>query len=162
MSWPLLESSCLCGLRIAVFLTYCWPNLWLNSEVSSPILPHVSFSFSSRGCRNYHLIDNTRWIWPLSITIPSQYSPRSYCRASLVDQMVKNLPAMWETQVRSLDQEDPLEKEWLPTPVFLPGESHGPRSLTGYHPQGHKDLDTTKWLTTMSYCRSLPCQALVP
>ena len=37
-------------------------------------------------------------------------------------QMVKNLPAMQETQARSLGQEDPWRKEWLPTPVFLPGE----------------------------------------
>ena len=34
-----------------------------------------------------------------------------YRRASLVAQMVRNLPAMWETRVRSLGQEDPLEKE---------------------------------------------------
>ena len=33
-----------------------------------------------------------------------------YVRASLVAQMVKNLPAMYETQIRSLGQEDPLEK----------------------------------------------------
>ena len=39
--------------------------------------------------------------------------------------MVKNLPAMQETRVRSLGREDPLEKEMAPTPVFLPGESHG-------------------------------------
>ena len=45
--------------------------------------------------------------------------------ASLVAKMVKNLPAMWETQVRSLGQEKPLEKEWQPTPLFLPGEFHG-------------------------------------
>ena len=37
-------------------------------------------------------------------------------------QIVKNLPAMWETQVLSLGPEDPLE--WLPTPAFLPGEFH--------------------------------------
>ena len=43
-------------------------------------------------------------------------------RTSLVAQIVKNLPAMWETQVLSLGQEDPLE--WLPTPVFLPGAFH--------------------------------------
>ena len=36
-------------------------------------------------------------------------------------QTVKNLPAVQETQVRSLGREDPLEKEWQPTPVFLPG-----------------------------------------
>ena len=35
---------------------------------------------------------------------------KSYARASLVAQMVKNLPTMWETQVRSLGQEDPLKK----------------------------------------------------
>ena len=37
-------------------------------------------------------------------------------RASLVVQMVKNLPAVQETQVQSLGREDPLEEEWQPTP----------------------------------------------
>ena len=35
-------------------------------------------------------------------------------------------------------------RKWLPTPVFLPGESHGWRSLAGYSPWGHKELDTTE------------------
>ena len=43
--------------------------------------------------------------------------------ASLVAQMVKNLPSMQETQVCSLGQEDPLKKEMATTPVFLPEES---------------------------------------
>ena len=43
--------------------------------------------------------------------------------ASLVAQMVKNLPTTQETWVQSLGQEDPLEKGMQPTPVFLPGES---------------------------------------
>ena len=38
-------------------------------------------------------------------------------------------------------------REWQPTPVFLPGESHGQRSLVGYSPQGHKEMDTTEQLT---------------
>jgi len=53
--------------------------------------------------------------------------------ASLVAQMVKNPPAM---QVRSLGCEDPLEEAWQPTPVFLPGESCGQRSLADYSPWG--------------------------
>ena len=57
--------------------------------------------------------------------------------AFLVAQMVKNLPAMWETQVRSLGQEDPLEKEWQPTPLLLPGEFHGQRGLVSYSPWSH-------------------------
>ena len=45
---------------------------------------------------------------------------------------------MQETQFQSLDREDPLQKEMVTTPVFLPGESHGQRSLEGYNPWGHK------------------------
>ena len=42
---------------------------------------------------------------------------------------VKNLPVIQETQVQSLDQEDPLKKGMLPTLVFLPGEFHVQRIL---------------------------------
>ena len=37
-------------------------------------------------------------------------------------------------------------RKWQPTPVFLPGESHGQRSLVGYSPRGRKELDTTERL----------------
>ena len=50
-------------------------------------------------------------------------------RASLVTQMVKNLPATHETWVQSLGWEYPLESGRLPTPVFLPEEFHEERSL---------------------------------
>ena len=40
----------------------------------------------------------------------------------------------------------PMSREWYPTPVFLPGKSHGQRSLAGYHSCGHKELDTTEQL----------------
>ena len=36
----------------------------------------------------------------------------------------------------------PWRRKWQPTPVFLPGKSHGQRSLVGYSPQGHKESDT--------------------
>ena len=60
----------------------------------------------------------------------------------------KNLLAMRETSVRPLGWEDPLEEGMAPTPVLLPGESHGQRSLAGYSPWGRKELDTTERLTT--------------
>jgi len=41
----------------------------------------------------------------------------------------------------------PWRREWQPTPVFLPGESHGQRSLGGYSPRGRKELDTTEGVT---------------
>ena len=40
----------------------------------------------------------------------------------------------------------PWKGKWLPTPVFLPGKTHGERSLAGYTPQGFKESDTTEWL----------------
>ena len=42
-------------------------------------------------------------------------------------------------QVRSLGWEDLLEEDMQPTPVFLPGEPHGHRSLVGYSPRGRKE-----------------------
>ena len=41
-------------------------------------------------------------------------------------------------------REIPGRRDWLPTPVFLPGEFHAQRSLLGYSPQCCKELDTTK------------------
>ena len=40
--------------------------------------------------------------------------------------------------------------EWLPTPVFLPGEFHGQWSLASYCPWGHKEVDTTEKLNITS------------
>ena len=62
-------------------------------------------------------------------------------------QTVNNPPTMQETQVRSLDWNIPWRREWLPIPVFLPGEFHGQRNLVGYSPWGRKESDTTERLT---------------
>ena len=50
--------------------------------------------------------------------------PLQYHWASLVAQLVKNPPAMRETWVQSLGWEEPQRRERLPSPVFLPRESH--------------------------------------
>ena len=67
-------------------------------------------------------------------------------------QTVKNSPGMQETQVQSLGWEDPWRRKWQPTPVFVPGESHGQRVLVGYSPRGCKESDTTEQLTTTERC----------
>ena len=63
---------------------------------------------------------------------------------------------MQETQVQSLGQEDSLEKEMATALIFLPGESHGERSLVGYSPCDYKEPDTTKRLTLSCTKHSLP------
>ena len=60
-------------------------------------------------------------------------NPLQYSWASLVAQLVKNLPAMQETWVRKI-----WRRERLPTPVFWPGEVHGQ-----YSPRGRKEWDMT-------------------
>ena len=62
-----------------------------------------------------------------------------YEQGSLVAQRVKNLPAMPGTQVRSLGQEDPLEKEMAAHSSLLARNSHGQRSLVGCSPGGVKE-----------------------
>ena len=54
--------------------------------------------------------------------------------------MVKNPPAGAGDTASISESEDPLEKQ-QPTPVFLPGKSHGQRSLAGYSSRDHKELD---------------------
>ena len=90
-----------------------------------------------------------------------------FFRAPLMAQKVKNLPATQEIWVRSLGWKDLLEKEWQPTSVFLLGEFHAQKSLTGYSPWGRKELDMTEWLTLSHFQgffskprRSLPKETL--
>ena len=65
-----------------------------------------------------------------------------YSWASLVDQLVKNLPEMWETWVWSLSWMTSWRRDGLPSPVFWPGKFH-----ELYSPWGCKELDTTEWLS---------------
>ena len=62
--------------------------------------------------------------------------------------MIKNPPANAE-EARNLglipgSGRFPWRRAWQPTPVFWPGEFHGQRSLAGYSPWGHTELDTTE------------------
>ena len=64
--------------------------------------------------------------------------------AFLVAQMIKNLPAMRETWFNAWVRKIPWRSKWQHTPVFLPGEFHGQRSLEGYSLWGHKESYTTE------------------
>ena len=55
----------------------------------------------------------------------------------------------------------PWRRKWQPTPVFLPGEAHGQRSLVGYSPWGRKESDTTKRLSRGRGTTNIPEPFLV-
>ena len=68
--------------------------------------------------------------------------PLQYSWASLVAQLVKNLPAVQETWVQPWVGKIPWRREQLPIPVFWPGEFH-----RLYSTWGLKESDTTEWLS---------------
>ena len=61
--------------------------------------------------------------------------------------MVKNLPAIQETQLKSLGREDPMEEEMAIHSSILTWRIPWTESLVGYSPWGHKELDATERLT---------------
>ena len=61
--------------------------------------------------------------------------------------VLKNLPAKVEDMRHGFDPwvgKNPWRRKWQPTPIFLPGNFHGQRSLAGYSPWGRKESDTTE------------------
>ena len=122
--------------------TYTY-NIYIKLEVNAvkksslSKMLRISFELSLKG-----VVDKICEIW-----------------ASLAAQTVKNLPAMKETWPPSLGREEPLEKgfwsrKWQPTPVFLPGEFQGQRTLAGYRAWGLKEWDSTERLTLLLYFTS--------
>ena len=82
------------------------------------------------------------WMWVFLRLIKDPH------QASQVVLVVKNLPAN-AGDIRNVSSipgsgRSPGGRAWQLTPVLLPGESHGQRSLVGCSPQGHKELDVTE------------------
>ena len=76
--------------------------------------------------------------------------PHQYSWASLVAQMVKNLPAMWETWVQSLSGNIPWRRAWQPTVVFLLGESPWTEE-----PGGLQSMGSQSWTRLSTQYNSL-------
>jgi len=70
--------------------------------------------------------------------------PLQYSWASLVAQMVENPLAVPETWFNPWVEKISWRRAWQPTPVFLPGEFHGQRSLAGYSPWGRRESGITE------------------
>ena len=81
------------------------------------------------------------------IIFPSaHHSPGIRVKWSPLGQTVKHLPTMQQTGFDPWVGKILWRRKWQPTPVLLPGKSHGWRSMVGYSPWGHKESDTTEQL----------------
>ena len=103
----------------------CWPIFFHLSQIYLQLLVFISL---------------------LSVSISSTILYSTYKETPLVFQMIKCLPTLWETWVRSLGREDLLEEETATHSNILPGKFHGQRSLVSYSPLGPSESDTTERL----------------
>ena len=82
----------------------------------------------------------------VSVFLANKLIIHPFTHLQTLAQMVKNLPARWETWVRSLSWEDPLQKGTATHSSILAWRIHGQRRLAGYSPWGHKESDRTEQL----------------
>ena len=130
MSTPLARDSCPRCLRESNSSFYCRT---LPSSGSSFEPPRGGVYFHTTGCEQHRrpMQGAGKHLWVLESFLGGIVKTRDVPS----DSAVKSLRAMQETQetrIRSLGREDPWRRARQPTPVFLPGESHGQRSLAGY------------------------------
>ena len=90
----------------------------------------------------------TIWGKGLGIGLPPRFWSLMVVFGTIVALAANNLPTN-AGDVRDTDsgpwvRKIPWKRTWQPTPVFLPGESHGQRSLAGYSPYDHKELDMSE------------------
>ena len=133
ISWNLLKLMSIELVMPSNHFVLCHPLLLLPS-----IFPSIRvFSNESALCISWPKY----WGFSFSISPSSEYSGLISFRASLAAQLVRNPPAMWEIWFRSLGWEDPLEK----------GKATHSSILAWRIPWGHKELDTTEWLSIHSF-----------
>ena len=101
----------------------------------------ASRPFKSRGQR----VGTSALVLPMTVQswLPSEFT-------GLISLWSKGLSRVFPSTIIQKHQffgtQRSWRRKWQPTPVFLPGESHGQRSLVGYSPRGRKESDTTEWL----------------
>ena len=133
--------SCKKDLTAAVSLGF--DSYWINLESKEDkikILRHTSFCITSSRFIYLSSTDSNLFLFTAE-----EHSIVGFPG----DSVVKNLPATHCRRHRSCSFDPwvskiPWRGKWQPTPVFLPGKSHGQRSLAGYSPRGHKESDTAE------------------
>ena len=108
----------------------------------------VSLCINSLTCSNNTFLIGLFWALEIIHEMPRVVSGiEAIFRPSQVVLVVKNLPAKAGDIRRRFDpwvRKIPWRRAWQSTPVFLPGESHRQRSLLGYSPSSHEELNTTE------------------
>ena len=95
------------------------------------------------------------WFWTRSMGGEKTWSFKAFILSPLWG--IRGFPGGSDGKESACNAGDPGSipgsgrRNWQLTPVFLPGESHGQRRLVGYSPWGHRESDTTEWVTHMRH-----------
>ena len=160
LSYSLLYNSPLCEYRLSsshflgdhldglylFLLFYCIIFYWKNTAMSSsvPVSWDTQERLSLGQCYSkYSLQANNLQTVTGADKICTEVESM-YLEAQLVKNSLQYGKPRFDPWVGKI----PWRRARQPPPVFLPGESHGQRSLEGYSPWGHKESDMTKQLTT--------------
>ena len=139
-----------CGCIIVIVQNFpnctCIPYSFFGSYCPRRHLSRCKYSSKNHRSQPISMSDSwnnqqTQLVWHLII------STTCYYRASQVTQMVKNLPAMQETQFNPWVGRIPWRRKWQPTLVFLPEEFHGPKEPGELQSMDRKQSDTSQCLT---------------
>ena len=107
----------------------------LDGEHSCPLLLREALSFKSVS-KHTTCSGGRPFLFLEHFLGTHSFKDSSGKRVSLVTQIVKHLPAVWETGFDPWVRKIPWRKKWQPTPVLLPGKSHGRRSLARLQSMG--------------------------
>ena len=129
------------GSKYVPQIRAAWESRRPRTTLPTPLLPPPSRSRS---------IENQTCVQEPAVNLPGVPRFHALCKESY--NVIGETDAQWRDQVWRarlalilfVGPEDPRRRrQWQPTPVFLPGKSHGQRSLVGYSPGGHKELNMT-------------------
>ena len=85
------------------------------------------------------------WPWSVSHSLMSLEHDYLWCKSQLCQLNSRTAPLCWGCSIGALTQTS-QRRQWHPTPVLLPGKSHGQRSLVGCSPWGRYELDAMERL----------------
>ena len=134
--------------------------IYWKSNISPQFIPHLSILLPEAPISFRLFISSSK------ISLLKRASSYMHCDETVKGMSSKGLPQRLSGQESSCSagrhtfdpwvRENSWRRKWKSTPVFLPGESYGQRSLVGYSPCDYKEPDTTKRLTLSCTKHSLP------